>query len=874
MKIFNSAPCLALLFAATISSVGLNRDKTNLNKVTATNYYQNQLITENSKKIYSALNDILKEDKFKTGDYTIDLVSEGYLENKEYVQSSLISDFVAARDCFRFDNPELFYVDFSKLSIRQIQNGNTYRINLGIGREDSYFSSGFTKENVDQRISEVNKKIDEIVTLANSKDSKVAKLDSIYKSIIASSTYALETTAKEENKLFVRTPYGALVKGEALCEGFATTTKMALDKLGYTSVLVQGMFSYEDRTELHMWNYIQMEDSRWYLLDTTMDNGLKEDGTTREYFLKHGNDLVSTEYMPEGSVSITGSTSSFELKYPTLSSVAYEENSSYFTFTTESENKYASYLGMGIKAAMDKGKYILYSYDTENMKTGWNYFAQSQAATYILMGHTPSLSDFDYPDKFDITLLSDYKVVLAVTDIKPKYTFEEIVKNKLTKPENYAFTGDIKDIYHYSSVKGDISVSKSRPYVINKNPSGVSLEENKEYTVSVQYNENLKKVYPDENIEVLGNSLLGETKVSNINRTKDKPDSLTFTFTTKESYYRNLNYYFSIKNLVGENSKEAPLEASFNVVKNPEFACPKVEGAINTVYTNKPALISDGDLSSNGWIDKDGNKLEDLPFRLALVASKPSEEKSNEMTNKIEENGEKVLSSSTFELNLQLCSAQVAFLSGNKLKVLMPFPEGYGPEDKGVTFKAYHFKKDGTPELIETVVTEHGLVMYVDAFSPFAIVATEGETTTKNVAIQINGQASVNKDLLTLEKDSSQEVTISLKDEAALDYVLLNGNAIEVKNNKISVSYNELKDYGNIIEINTVIKSIKDAEINEGFHSVEIGKPNEDTTPSIPENNNDGNLIIVISISLTIALIIISGIVCFIAYKKKKVIKK
>lgn len=873
MKLLQSLPYIALLLTTQVANIKQANSINVLAQSTNDNYYYNQLITEDSKRIYNALDKILKEDKFKTGDYTIDLVKEGFLENREYNQNKLISDFAAAKDCFRFDNPEIFYVDFSKLSIRQIQNGTTYRINLGIGREDNYFYEGYNKDNINQIISSTNNKIDEIITLANAKKTITEKLDIIYSEVISSATYALETTAKPDNKYYVRSPYGTLVKGEALCEGFATTTKIILDKLSFTSVLAQGMFSYQDKTELHMWNYIQMEDSRWYLLDSTMDNGLKEDGTTRNYFLKTGKDEVSTSYLPDGTISVSSS-SSFSLRYPTLSNVAYKENANYFKFSKDGEKTFASYLGMGIQESMNKGKYIIYTYDVDSMKTGWKYYAQSHAVMQVMAGYEPKLSDIDQAGKFDISLIGDVSAVFAVTDIKPKYTFEEIVANKKINPADYSYTGSLDNIYDYSNVNGSTPLTKGKPYAIDKSYGGTSLEENKSYNVTIKYSENLKKIYPNESIEVIGSNLLGEVKTSNVIWDDKIPNQISFTFSTVKSFYRNLGYYFTLTNLIGETSHESPLETGFNVINNVEFACPKVEGAINTVYTNKPALIEDGDMSSAGWTDKNGQAISSsLPFRLALVASKHDEEKAQDMTQKIEDTGEKILKSSTFELNLQLCGAQVAFLNGNKLKVLMPFPEGYGPNDNGVTFKAYHFKQDGTPEIIESTITEHGLIMYVDAFSPFAIIATEGKNETKDVAIQINGNATTNTSLLKLKNNESKEVSILLKEGNAIDYVSLNDKILEVKDNKVNISYSDLKDFGNVLEINTVIKSILDKEIEDGFHSTEINSP---TTPDIPKSEKEDNssLIKIISISVSVGLVIIGGIVCFVAYKKNKQIKK
>ena len=873
MKKLKIVSFFSLVFLTVLSVVGITVKAEKPNK-DINKYYYNQLVTEDSKKIYQALDQIKENDKFKTGDYTIDLVAEGYLENQAYTKERLMSDFVAARDTFRFDNPDLFYVDFAKLSIRQLQNGNNYRINLGIGREDNYFYDGFNINNIDEAINSLNNKINTIVEKTNSKENKIDKIEVVYKEVMASATYALETTAKEENKLYVRTPYGSLIKGEALCEGFARGLKLVLDKLGYNSVLVQGMYAYQDRTELHMWNYIQMEDSRWYLLDPTMDNGLKEDGSSREYFMKCGTDKVATEYIADGVVSVTSDKNTFELSYPSLSPVKYEADSAYFTFEKEGEKTFANYLGMGISEAEKKGKYIIYTYDTESMKTGWSYFAQSYAFGVKQQSSIPNLSDIDQKDKFDISFIRDYKVVFAVTDIAPKYSFEDIANAEKLNPLMHVYSGDISNIFHYSNVSGSQSVSKNPPRVIEKSHNSSTLEENKEFTVTVKYSENLMKVYDDEIVKVEGKTIDGAIEVKNVKWDKANPNVLSFTFKTKTTNYRTYNYYFTPSNLIGESSKANPLDSCFTVYNKVEFACPKVEGAINTVYTDKPALITDKDLSTDNWTDKDGNKLgSDLPFRLALVASKPSTDKSNEMLDKIEQTGDKVLQSSTFELNLQLCSAQVAFLNGQKLKVLMPFPDGYGPEDAGVTFKAYHFKADGTPEVIESVVTENGIVMYVDAFSPFAIVAVEGETKTRDLIVQLNGNVSVDKEIIKLSKDSSDTVTLTLDDNNSLDYVLLNGKEIKVVDNKVTISYNDLKENSNVLEVNTVVKSILEEEIKDGFTSVGKEETNLPDKP-VEENNNNtsnkNNMMFIVIISVSVVALILLGVVGFFLFKKFK----
>lgn len=860
---------LAVLTTLSVVGISVNASK-ELKQIDS--YYYNQLLTENSKRIYQALDDIRVEDKFKTGTYTLDLVSGGYLENRAY-DSTLMNDFAMARDSFRFDHPELFYVDFDKISIRQTQNATNYRINLGVGRSTDYFSDGFNTVNVNEAIDKTNSKVDEIINKTKEITKKKDILSVVYKEVIKSATYKLEENATLDNKYHVRSSYGTLVRGEALCEGFAKTTKVILDKLGFNNVLVQGSYLYEDRTELHMWNYVQMEDNRWYLLDTTMDNGLDDNGGSTEYFLKSNKDKVSTEYVADGVVSASSGSTMFELNYPCLSIVPYSDKINPFTVTIEGDKQYVSYNNMGLAKAMEQGKYIVYTFDS-TLKGDWYYVSHSFAFTAMGQGNTDfKLSDIDEPTRFDMTLLGDFEYVYAVTDIKPKHTFEDVLSGKIKNPnEAYKYNGNIEGLSDFSNLVGNKPVAKASPYPTNKTPNGVSLEEEKEYTVSVTYSEDLTKIYSDKPVTVKGEYIDGEVEVRNVKFDETKSNVVTFTFTTKKTFYRSLTYLFTLENVLGKSSRQAPREVGFVVVHNVEFACPKVEGAINTVYTNKPALVTDGDMSAEGWTDKDGKPLaSDLPFKLALIASKPTASESTDMENKITNTGEEVLKSSTYKLNLQLCSQQVAFLKGNKLKVLMPFPEGYGPEDKGVVFKAYHFKDDGTPELIESVVTEHGIIMYVDAFSPFAIVAAKGENTSKNVMVQVNGNASVDHEYIALD-NGSKEVTITLGNGYAIDYVSLNGKVLEVNNNKVTVKYEDLKDFGNVLEVNTLVKSILDKEQADGF--VTVGKEeqtNPDSGETKPEENSSSNntMIIIISV-IGVVLVIALAFTGLIMFKKSR----
>ena len=66
------------------------------------------------------------------------------------------------------------------------------------------------------------------------------------------------------------TPYGALVKGEAVCLGFATAFQLLMDMLEVECITVVG--AAFQSSENHAWNMVKL-DGEWYCVDATWDIG-------------------------------------------------------------------------------------------------------------------------------------------------------------------------------------------------------------------------------------------------------------------------------------------------------------------------------------------------------------------------------------------------------------------------------------------------------------------------------------------------------------------------------------------------------------------------------------------------------------------------
>ncbi len=107
-------------------------------------------------------------------------------------------------------------------------------------------------------------------------------------------------------------PTGALLNGSAVCEGYAEAMKLLCDREGIPCITAVGY----GNGGAHKWNYVQMDDGLWYLLDTTWN-----DQVTSIYYnwfligsLFDGGDHVNTGAIFNNSIS---------LQYPTLATETY-----------------------------------------------------------------------------------------------------------------------------------------------------------------------------------------------------------------------------------------------------------------------------------------------------------------------------------------------------------------------------------------------------------------------------------------------------------------------------------------------------------------------------------------------------------------------
>lgn len=135
--------------------------------------------------------------------------------------------------------------------------------------------------------------------------------------------YITEFTYYDTDADFAPSAIGALLEPGVVCEGYSKSFKLICDRLGIPCILVFG--NYNDETKsAHMWNYVQMENGKWYAVDVTWDDLDDERIRKYDYFLK-GSESFNKNHTPEEYYNIT------KLNYPEFSVEDYDPNDMHIT---------------------------------------------------------------------------------------------------------------------------------------------------------------------------------------------------------------------------------------------------------------------------------------------------------------------------------------------------------------------------------------------------------------------------------------------------------------------------------------------------------------------------------------------------------------
>ena len=286
--------------------------------VDASRFYYEQL-DDNAKKIYDKLKDNMSE--LKTGNYEADFGKEfNDLLHEPDGSDKLNNSFQLAINALTFDNPNLFYIDVTKMylttEITTIAFSKTYRVKIG-GNGTNYLSDTFQGENdihiAESRVEEVK---DYLIHETAGKDTE-EKIRIVHDYFVDSVEYDISAGENIYNL------YGAMVDKVAVCEGYSRAFKYVLDELNIPCIIACGIAkNSRGVAEAHAWNYVFI-DNDWYAIDVTWDdpiiigNGKVTNKIRYNYYLRGANKFFEDHFEDGNIVNKSG------FKYPRLSVLDY-----------------------------------------------------------------------------------------------------------------------------------------------------------------------------------------------------------------------------------------------------------------------------------------------------------------------------------------------------------------------------------------------------------------------------------------------------------------------------------------------------------------------------------------------------------------------
>lgn len=188
------------------------------------------------------------------------------------------ADESSLKDIFKavlYDNPHIFWVE----------HDFEYVINENSVKFIPHYRYNESESEVIK--SQIDSKINYIVNMADDYSTEFEKELYIH-------DYICENTIYDET-IDGNTIYDVLISGKAVCEGYAKTAQILLDKLDIDNYLVVGESVFEGELGPHMWNVVTI-DNHNYHLDATWNDNDKENDVNYFYFNISDNEIKKDHF--------------------------------------------------------------------------------------------------------------------------------------------------------------------------------------------------------------------------------------------------------------------------------------------------------------------------------------------------------------------------------------------------------------------------------------------------------------------------------------------------------------------------------------------------------------------------------------------------
>lgn len=295
------------------------------------NFYYDQL-NANSKAIYDAAESAGADVRTLTIQLPmkITVTSDKLDEAKNYLETIVRTTSDAAFGALRIASP-MAYWGWVASVVKQPtytleQRGNsltvsslTYTNNVG----NFPINAETGEPDIEKALSDLREAVDRFHTDSTTTRDKVRDINNYITNIaVYDPNYGI-TEAKdggEKESAFCHDAYGALVdpKHYAVCDGYSKAFLLLCEKEGIECIMVYGtaLTTYVN----HAWNYVKMDNGKWYAIDVTWNDNGKDDNP---YFLKGGLTFFTTHSQGE---FLSFGMKSYQFNGPILSTTDFDES--------------------------------------------------------------------------------------------------------------------------------------------------------------------------------------------------------------------------------------------------------------------------------------------------------------------------------------------------------------------------------------------------------------------------------------------------------------------------------------------------------------------------------------------------------------------
>lgn len=250
---------------------------------------------------------------------TTEFPNYAFLVSKDTMQANVRSAVIGALSAAIDDFPEYFWL-----------GGFAYSYTYSWDSEGKYFIKKFTfSVSIDTgSYASCDKVIECYNQLTAAVDSFDVKGTTRYEKVKSIHDEICKMTTYTSGVPMAHQPTGVFLNGQAVCEGYAEAFKLLCDRENIPCILVVGTGD----GGAHKWNYVQMEDGKWYGMDVTWD----DQGAIVYYdFFLTGAESINAVFSQTkfgNGTDTTGnhinsgthfSNSDFALTYPTISTQSY-----------------------------------------------------------------------------------------------------------------------------------------------------------------------------------------------------------------------------------------------------------------------------------------------------------------------------------------------------------------------------------------------------------------------------------------------------------------------------------------------------------------------------------------------------------------------